>query len=91
MTTISIQSAKLNAVFKAGSLPRIDPNSPEFIIDLGGFQILARVNAKAARKLAIHQGGAVLQGRLVVEHGKPVLLEGGFQWIDPKPVEVTTP
>ena len=45
----------------------------------------AKVNAKAARKLAQHNGGAALQGRLIVEGGKLVLAEAGFSWIDPKP------
>ncbi len=82
MTTIAIPAAKLNVVFKAGSLPRIDPNRPEFLLDLGGIKISVKVSAKAARKLAIHPGGAVLQGRLVPEQGRLVLLDAGFSWID---------
>jgi hypothetical protein len=35
------------------------------------------------RELAQHTGGAVLQGRLLVEGGKLVLAEAGFSWIDP--------
>jgi hypothetical protein len=48
------------------------------------------VNAKAARKLAQHNGGAALQGRLIVEGGKLVLAEAGFTWIDPKPAAEAT-
>jgi hypothetical protein len=32
---------------------------------LGGLEIATKVNPKAARKLAQHKGGAVLQGKLV--------------------------
>jgi hypothetical protein len=42
------------------------------------------VNLKAARKLAAHNGGAVLQGKLIVEGGKLSLAEAGFSWIEPK-------
>jgi hypothetical protein len=82
---IDISSAKLNVVFPAGKLPGIDPNDPSFTLALGGFEIHAKVNAKAARKLAAHAGGAVLQGKLVVEGGKLALLDAGFTWIEPKP------
>jgi hypothetical protein len=41
-------------------------------------------DAKAARKLAAHAGGAVLQGRLIVEGGKLSLADAGFTWIEPK-------
>jgi hypothetical protein len=85
MKRIDIGSAKLNVVFREGELPAIDPANPEFVLFLGGFQITAKVNAKAARKLATHQGGAVLQGKLVSEGGKLALLDAGFTWIDPKP------
>src|SRR5262249_41983509 len=70
MKRIPIQGAKLNIVFRAGELPAIDPNNPEFLLALGAVEIRGKVNAKAARKLAVHQGGAVLQGRLIVEAGK---------------------
>jgi hypothetical protein len=38
------------------------------------------------RKPAQHTGGAVLQGRLIVEGGNRLTLaEAGFSWIDPRP------
>jgi len=82
---IDIGSAKLNVVFPEGKLPAIDPNNPSFTLVLGGFEIAGKINPKAARKLAAHAGGAVLQGRLIVEGGKLVLAEAGFTWIDPRP------
>ena len=85
MKVIPVTSAKLSVVFKAGELPAIDPARSEFILQLGAQQIRASVNAKAARKLAAHQGGAVLQGRLVEQGGKLTLLECGFQFLEPKP------
>ena len=36
-----------------------------FTLDLGGVRIVSKFNAKAARKLASHGGGAVLQGKLI--------------------------
>ena len=47
--------------------------------------IHGKVNAKAARKLAAWAGGAVLQGKLIVDDGKLVLADAGFTWIEPKP------
>jgi hypothetical protein len=88
MNRISIASAKLNVVFPEGKLPAIDPAHPDFVLILGGTEIHAKVNAKAARKLAAHPGGAVLQGRLVAEGGKLNLLDAGFSWIDPKTVDL---
>jgi hypothetical protein len=85
MNRIDIPSAKLAVVFPAGKLPGIDPANPEFVLFLDGFQIHGKVNAKAARKLAQHAGGAVLQGKLTVEGGKLALLDAGFQFIEPKP------
>jgi hypothetical protein len=82
---IDIGSAKLAVVFPEGKLPGIDPNEPNFTLALGGFEIRASVNPKAARKLAAHAGGAVLQGKLVSEGGKLALLDAGFSWIEPKP------
>jgi hypothetical protein len=66
-------------------LPAIDPARSEFVLQLGAQQIRGSVSAKAARKLAAHAGSAVLQGRLVDRGDKLVLLEAGFQFIDPKP------
>ena len=86
MKRIDIGSAKLAVVFPEGKLPYIDPDNPAFLLNLGGFEIVAKVNAKAARKLASWAGGAVLQGRLIVEGGtRLTLAEAGFSWIDPKP------
>ena len=86
MKRIDIASAKLAVVFPAGKLPGIDPNDPNFTLALGGFEIRASVNPKAARKLAAWAGGAVLQGRLIVsDDGKLVLADAGFTWIEPKP------
>jgi hypothetical protein len=85
VTRLDIASAKLTVVFREGELPAIDPADPAFVLVLGGLEIRGKVNAKAARKLAAHQGGAVLQGKLMVEGGSLELAEAGFQFIDPKP------
>src|SRR5512143_2677808 len=85
MTRIDIPGAKRATVLPAGALPAIDPARPEFVLALGGLEIRGKLNPKAARKLAAHQGSAVLQGKLVVEGGKPTLLEAGFQFLEPKP------
>jgi hypothetical protein len=85
MKRVDIASAKLNVVFREGQLPVIDPANPAFVLVLGGLEIRGKVNAKAARKLAQHTGGAVLHGKLVSEGGKLSLLDAGFTWIDPKP------
>jgi hypothetical protein len=88
MTVIPVQSAKFGVVFPEGRLPRIDPNRPEFILDLDGCKIQARISPKAARKLAVHQGGAILSGRLIVENGRLVLDAAGFQWMEKKAEEI---
>jgi hypothetical protein len=85
MKRVDIPSAKLTVVFPEGKLPPIDPADPAFVLVLGGLEIHGKVNPKAARKLAQHPGGAVLQGKLVAEGGKLDLLDAGFTWIDPKP------
>ncbi|MBV8554236.1 MAG: hypothetical protein JO116_01640 [Planctomycetaceae bacterium] len=90
MTTLKISSAKLTIPFKAGELPKVDERDPSILLDLDGFRIAARVNAKAARKLAVHPGGAVLQGRLTVESGHLVLRDAGFQWLEPTPATPET-
>jgi hypothetical protein len=87
MTTIAVSAVKATIVFPEGKLPVIDPNDPQLEIRLGGLSIAAKVNAKAARKLATWAGGAVLQGRLIESDGRLVLAEAGFTWIDPKPAE----
>jgi hypothetical protein len=89
MKRLDIPSAKLTVVFPAGKLPAIDPADPAFVLVLGGLEIHAKVNPKAARKLAQHPGGAVLQGKLVAEGSKLELLDAGFTWIDPKPNATT--
>jgi hypothetical protein len=85
MKRIDITAIKANIVFPEGKLPAIEPNDPEFTLNLGGTEIRGKVNAKAARRLSQHQGGAVLQGRLIVENGKLTLADAGFTWIDPRP------
>ena len=60
-------------------LPAIDPAAPAFVLVLGTLEIHGKVNPKVAR----HQGGAVLQAKLVAEGGKLNLLDVGFTWIDP--------
>jgi hypothetical protein len=85
MTNLTLQSVKVAIPFKAGSLPDVDPADPRITIDLGGVVIHAQINAKAARKLEAHTGGAVLQGRLLVEDGRLSLVEAGFQMLDPRP------
>jgi len=85
MKTIAPKSVKLAVPFKAGELPQIAPEEPQFELTLGGLKILVRVNAKAARKLGVWKGSAVLQGNLVNQSGKLALESAGFGWIDPKP------
>jgi hypothetical protein len=84
---LDILSAKLSVVFPEGKLPAIDPTEPAFILVLGSHEIHGQVNPKAARKLAAHKGGAVLQGKLIVEAGKLSLADAGFSWIEPKAIE----
>jgi hypothetical protein len=84
MKRVDIASAKLNVVFREGELPAIDPADPDFVLVLGGLEIVGKVNPKAARKPAAWAGGVVLQGRLIVGGGKLVLAEAGSSWIDPK-------
>jgi hypothetical protein len=84
MKRLEIASAKLAVVLPEGKLPAIDPADPGFVLLLGGREIPGKVNPKAARKLAQHRGGAVLQGKLVAQAGKLNLLDAGFTWIDPK-------
>jgi hypothetical protein len=86
---LDIASAKLSVVFPEGKLPAIDPADPAFVLVLGVVEIGGKVNAKAARKLAQHTGGAVLQGKVIVEAGKLSLADAGFTWIEPKPEAVT--
>jgi hypothetical protein len=91
MTTIPLSNIKVSLPFKTGALPRIDPNRPEFTLVLGTVHIRGSISAKSARKIAAHQGGAVLQGRLVEQGGKLTLVDGGFSFFDARPVETTSP
>jgi hypothetical protein len=84
MTRLEIPSAKLNVVFPKGKLPTIDPSNPAFVLVLGSTTMSGKVNAKATRKLAQHEGGAVLQARLIVDGAKLVRADAGFSWIEPK-------
>jgi hypothetical protein len=84
VSRLDIPSAKLTVVFPEGKLPAINPADPAFTLVLGDIEIHGRVNPKAARKLAQHKGGAVLQGKLIVEGGKLSLADAGFNWIEPK-------
>jgi hypothetical protein len=84
MKRIDITNAKLAIVFPEGKLPALDPADPAFVLALGGIEIAGRVNPKAARKLAAHPGGAVLQGKLVAEAGKLSLQDAGFSWLEPR-------
>jgi hypothetical protein len=87
MTNLDVQSAKLAIVFEAGNLPDVDPADPQIVVNLDGVKISTKVNSKAARKLKTHSGGAILQGRLMVERGSLVLTDAGFQFLEsaPKP------
>jgi hypothetical protein len=85
MTIIDVTSLKITIPFKADAKPAIDPSDPTFEIVLSEVRIRGQVNAKAARKLAAHPGGAVLQGKLIEQGGKLVLIDAGFTFIDPKP------
>jgi hypothetical protein len=87
VTRLDITTMKVSVVFPEGKLPPIDPDDPAFVLVLGGVQIHGQVNPKAARKLAQHQGGAVLQGKLFFDAGKLSLADAGFNWIEPKAVE----
>lgn len=84
-------SAKLAVVYRAGELPQVDPANPVIPIELAGLKTMAKNASKAARKLQSHGGGAVLQGRLATEDGRLVLLDAGFQWLEPKTEPDPTP
>jgi hypothetical protein len=89
MMTINVNNLKATVVFRAGELPKINPDAPEFELSLSGVKIAVKINAKTARKLGTWQGGAVLQGKLVAQDGRLILLDAGCQFLDPKPVEPT--
>jgi hypothetical protein len=81
--TIKCSGLKVSLPFKAGELPDINPDDPRFLLDMDGFKIEGKVNAKAARKAKTWPGGAVLQGRLVVQDRVLVLLDAGFTFNPP--------
>ncbi len=85
MKSIIVPSIKATVPFKAGSLPAIPWQDPTFELVLNGVKIPGKVNAKAARKLAVWPGSAVLNGKLVMEGGRLVLTEAGFLFNDPRP------
>jgi len=91
MKTIAPKSVKLTVPFKAGELPQIPWQEPQFELTLGEIRIKVQVSAKAARKLGVWKGSAVLQGNLVNQAGKLVLESAGFGWNDPKPPEEAPP
>ncbi len=88
MKTIAVQAIKVTLPFRTGELPKVPWQDPVFELSLGGLKIECRITAKAARKLSIHSGPALLQGRLVMEGGRLVLLQAGFVFVDLKPAEV---
>lgn len=92
MTSILAPSIKLSISFRAGSLPAIDSRAPQFLLRLTNVTITGQVTPKAARKLAAHQGGAVLSGKLVEQAGgKLVLLDAGFSFFDAVPAPAAAP
>ncbi len=61
--TLQVQSVKLVVPFKAGEVPRdIDPADPRLVIELGGLQIQAKVNAKAATSWPSTPGARSFRG-----------------------------
>ena len=93
MKTIPVPSAKLTVVFRAGALPAISPNDPMFDLAIGDppTKVAVKINPKAARKLQVHPGGAVLQGTLKVEAGRLMLDSAGFTFLEGKPPSPATP
>ena len=87
MVELKVAALKVTLPFKAGQLPiSIDPENPAFVLNLDGLKIHCKINAKAARKLRVHQetgGGAVLSGKLVSANGQWTLTEAGFQFLPP--------
>ena len=87
MTRLDIALEKHDVAFRGGELQASPPEDPAFVLVLGGLEIRGKVNAKAAKKLAAHRGGTVLQGKLGVEGGEASLAEAGFSWIKPRAEE----
>jgi hypothetical protein len=91
MTTAKVKSIKATVVFPADAKPDIDPADPRIRIEMeGGLTVLAKVNAKAARKLREHTGTSVLQGRLVIDQGVLTLADAGFSFA-PAPTPASSP
>ena len=91
MTTAKVKSIKATVVFPADAKPDIDPADPRIRIEMeGGLTVLAKVNAKAARKLREHVGVSVLQGRLVIDQGVLTLADAGFAFA-PAPTPAASP
>jgi hypothetical protein len=88
MTTTNINSARLSVTFSAGTLPRVDPDKPYIRLAFGPAFICVTISAKTARRLAQHQGGGKLEGRLITLNGQLQLLDAGFQLFDPKNAKV---
>jgi hypothetical protein len=88
MTTTTITSARLGVTFHAGTIPRVPPDKPEFKLALGPLLISVAVSPKTAKRLALHMGGAKLEGRLVTKKGQLQLLDAGFQLFDQQTAQV---
>ena len=87
-TIVEATNLKVVLPFKAGNLPAVDPANPMIKIKLGKLNIMCKISPKAARKLAIHAGSAVLQGRLMFDGGGSLVLsEAGFQFVEQRPAE----
>ena len=44
VTELNVTSAKFALAFKAGQLPNIDPDDPQFVINLDGLKIISKVD-----------------------------------------------
>jgi len=89
MTTIEATIAKCEFKFKDGGL-KIAPEDPRFLISIGGVYVSGKISAKSARKLAAHQGGCSLVGRLTWQDNQLQLLEAGVVF-HVKPAEAAAP
>jgi hypothetical protein len=89
---MKVDALKVMLPFPAGKLPKINPNDPHLLLEFGGIKIHARFNSKSVRKLNLHIGSDVLQGRLLFSNGAYVLMYAGFQLIEPRePEPMATP
>ena len=71
MKRVDIPSAKLTVVFPEGSLPAIDPADPAFVLVLGGLEIHAKVNPKAARNRAASRALLRVKNDFDLRAGRP--------------------